>query len=46
MSGRSDTSYQRRVELDSWYVKNWFLWHDAAILMKTLPAVLGRDGAA
>lgn len=45
VSGRSDTSYERRVELDVWYVKNWTLWHDIAILIKTLPAVLQRRGA-
>jgi Undecaprenyl-phosphate galactose phosphotransferase WbaP len=45
VSGRSDTSYQRRVQLDVWYVKNWSLWHDIAILLKTIPAVLSKDGA-
>ncbi len=45
VSGRSDTSYQRRVQLDTWYVKNWTIWHDLAILAKTLPAVLKRRGA-
>jgi Undecaprenyl-phosphate galactose phosphotransferase WbaP len=45
VSGRNDTSYAHRVHLDSWYVKNWTLWHDIAILAKTLPAVLQRRGA-
>jgi undecaprenyl-phosphate galactose phosphotransferase len=45
VSGRSDTSYERRVQLDTWYVKNWTIWHDLAILAKTLPAVLKRRGA-
>jgi Undecaprenyl-phosphate galactose phosphotransferase WbaP len=45
VSGRSDTSYERRVELDVWYVKNWTLWHDIAILIKTIPAVMRRNGA-
>jgi undecaprenyl-phosphate galactose phosphotransferase len=45
VSGRSDTSYPRRVELDVWYVRNWILWHDIAILLKTIPAVLFRRGA-
>jgi Undecaprenyl-phosphate galactose phosphotransferase WbaP len=45
VSGRSDTSYQRRVQLDCWYVKNWTLWHDVMILLKTIPAVLKKDGA-
>jgi undecaprenyl-phosphate galactose phosphotransferase len=45
VSGRSDTSYERRVELDVWYVRNWSLWHDIAILFKTVPVVLLRRGA-
>jgi Undecaprenyl-phosphate galactose phosphotransferase WbaP len=45
VSGRSETSYERRVQLDTWYVKNWTIWHDLTILAKTLPAVLNRRGA-
>ncbi len=45
VSGRADTSYAQRVRLDCWYVKNWTMWHDVAILSKTLPAVLSRRGA-
>ena len=45
VSGRNDTSYAHRIHLDSWYVKNWTMWHDIAILAKTLPAVLQRRGA-
>lgn len=45
VSGRSDTSYAYRVHLDTWYAKNWTVWHDIAILAKTVPAVLKRQGA-
>lgn len=45
VSGRSDVSYAERVQMDSWYVRNWSLWHDIAILFKTIPAVLKRSGA-
>lgn len=45
VSGRNDTSYARRVRLDVWYVRNWTLWHDIAILFKTIPAVFLRRGA-
>ena len=45
VSGRSRSSYDRRVQLDVWYVKNWTLWHDITILLKTIPAVLRKDGA-
>lgn len=45
VSGRSNTTYEHRVRLDVWYVRNWSLWHDIAILLKTLPAVLRKEGA-
>lgn len=45
VSGRNDTSYERRVRLDVWYVRNWTLWHDIAILLKTVPAVFLQRGA-
>ncbi len=45
VSGRSDMSYDRRVQLDVWYVRNWSLWHDIAILFKTVPAVFLQRGA-
>lgn len=45
VSGRSDTDYKTRVQLDTWYVKNWTLWYDIAILFKTIRVVLNRSGA-
>lgn len=45
VSGRNDLPYARRVELNNWYVKNWSLWLDVVILLKTIPTVLGRRGA-
>jgi Undecaprenyl-phosphate galactose phosphotransferase WbaP len=45
VSGRNDTGYDTRVYLDTWYVKNWSLWYDIAILFKTIRVVLNREGA-
>ena len=45
VSGRNDVDYDTRVYFDSWYVKNWSLWNDIAILFKTVSVVLKRDGA-
>jgi Undecaprenyl-phosphate galactose phosphotransferase WbaP len=45
VSGRSQTTYERRVFLDNCYVRNWSLWTDVAILFNTVPSVLGGDGA-
>ncbi|MFX6099189.1 sugar transferase [Acinetobacter baumannii] len=45
VSGRNDVDYATRVALDVWYVRNWSLWYDIAILFKTINVVLKRDGA-
>lgn len=45
VSGRNDVDYATRVYLDGWYVKNWSLWYDIAIMFKTIGVVLHRDGA-
>lgn len=45
VSGRSDTSYQRRVELDEYYLLNRSLKMDILILFKTVYVVVGRKGA-
>jgi Undecaprenyl-phosphate galactose phosphotransferase WbaP len=45
VSGRNDVDYDTRVYLDSWYVKNWSLWHDLVILFKTISVVLTHQGA-
>jgi len=38
VSGRNDTSFQRRIHMDSWYVRNWSIWGDIVIIIKTLKA--------
>ena len=45
ISGRNNTDYGYRVSLDTWYVKNWSMWYDVVILIKTIRVVLARDGA-
>ncbi|HBQ3759940.1 TPA: undecaprenyl-phosphate galactose phosphotransferase WbaP [Klebsiella quasipneumoniae subsp. similipneumoniae] len=45
VSGRSDVDYETRVYLDAWYVKNWSMWNDIAILFKTIAVVVKKDGA-
>ena len=44
-SGRSDTTYEERVEMDTWYVRNWSIWVDLLYLCKTFKAVLFGKGA-
>jgi len=43
VSGRSSLSYERRVELDSLYVRTWSAWKDIAILARTAFAVIRTD---
>ncbi|MGA3025706.1 MAG: undecaprenyl-phosphate galactose phosphotransferase WbaP [Bryobacteraceae bacterium] len=45
VSGRSDTSYEERVHLDTFYIRNWSLWLDYCILFRTIAVVLFRKGA-
>lgn len=45
VSGRSTLSWEESIRLDLQYVNNWTLRLDAAILARTVRAVLARDGA-
>jgi len=45
VSGRSDTSYERRIILDEWYILNWSFWYDIVILVQTAWIVLTGKGA-
>jgi lipopolysaccharide/colanic/teichoic acid biosynthesis glycosyltransferase len=45
VSGRNDTSYDSRVQMDTSYVQEWTFWEDLKIILKTLPAVLSRRGS-
>jgi len=45
VEGRSDTSYDFRVKIDTWYILNWSLWQDIVILLKTINTVLRLRGA-
>ncbi len=44
-SGRSDTTYEERVRMDTWYVRNWSLWIDLLYLYKTVKIVATGKGA-
>jgi lipopolysaccharide/colanic/teichoic acid biosynthesis glycosyltransferase len=45
ISGRSDTTYQQRVDYDCYYVRNWSMGLDAWIIAKTFRAVISGAGA-
>ena len=45
VSGRNKLTFDQRLRLDEYYVRNWSLWMDVVVLVKTIGAVLRRDGA-
>ena len=45
ISGRSDTGYEERITLDSYYIHNWSVWLDIWIIIKTIFVVLRGKGA-
>lgn len=45
ISGRNNTTYDERVQLDLRYAKQWSIWLDIKIFFLTIPAVLFSKGA-
>jgi exopolysaccharide biosynthesis polyprenyl glycosylphosphotransferase len=45
VSGRSDVTYQERVQLDMYYIRNWSVWMDIRLIFKTIPALISKRGA-
>ena len=45
VSGRSNISYEERVRLDMYYIRNWTIWLDIQLLVQTIPAVIKGRGA-
>jgi exopolysaccharide biosynthesis polyprenyl glycosylphosphotransferase len=45
VSGRSDVPFHDMVRLDLHYIRNWSLWLDLEIILRTIPAVIGNRGA-
>jgi len=44
INGRNALSWEKKFELDVWYVENRSLWLDTKILLKTVLKVVRRDG--
>ena len=45
VSGRSHLSFDEMVLLDIYYIENWSPWLDFKILLRTIPKVVGGEGA-
>jgi len=46
VNGRNNVDFEDWMKLDLEYIDNWSLWLDTKILVKTVPAVFRREGAA
>ena len=46
VSGRNERGFEMRIRLDLWYIRNWSLWLDLVILLRTVGIVFKRKGAA
>lgn len=46
VGGRSDVDFETRAKMDAWYMKNWSIWSDIVIIIKTFKVVLARKGAS
>ena len=45
VSGRNNTTYEERIAFDEYYVRNWSVWLDIYILVRTVRTVLTGHGA-
>lgn len=45
VSGRNNISFEGRLKLDSWYMKNWSPWLDLLLIFRTVKVVIKGDGA-
>lgn len=45
VNGRSNTTYEERLELEYYYAKNFSFWLDTKIFFKTIISIVKREGA-
>ena len=45
ISGRSNTTFEERIALDEWYIRNWSIYYDVFCLIKTIDVVFDTKGA-
>ena len=45
VSGRNELPFPQRLRLDEYYVRNWSLWLDVIVLLKTVGVVIRGEGA-
>ena len=45
VNGRSNVPFEEMVMMDIYYIDNWSFGLDVNLILRTIPAVVGRDGA-
>lgn len=45
ISGRSELPFEERLALDEYYIRNWSLWMDIIILLKSIKVLFSKKGA-
>jgi undecaprenyl-phosphate galactose phosphotransferase len=45
VSGRGDLDFEDRIKLDMYYIRNWSIWLDFRIILKTLTVLVSKEGA-
>jgi undecaprenyl-phosphate galactose phosphotransferase len=45
ISGRSELPFEKRISIDEYYVRNWSIWLDIIILLKTVRIFFSGKGA-
>ena len=45
VNGRSDVTFEGRLKMDNWYIRNWSVWIDMVLLIQTVKAVFFSKGA-
>lgn len=44
--GRSEVNFEQRLELDEYYYRNWSLWLDTTLLIRTIKQIINKDEGA
>lgn len=45
VNGRSNVEFKGRLLMDNWYIRNWSVWIDLVLLLKTIKTVFFKNGA-
>ncbi len=45
VSGRNELEFKERLKIDAFYIKNWSIWLDLIIIIKTIKTVIKKEGA-